>query len=105
MSKRPAIVILPIVIVPKRLKVGPKTPPMSPRKDPPSTPPRRPKAVRTLSRRLLGRVHEQCNLGTPVKIWPKGFWTARKNLYEESEEMRPATPVKVCPSSPQDIFK
>merc|ERR1711893_394428 len=46
--------------------------------------------------------------GTPVRIWPKAFWTARRNLYEECQDLRPATPVKICPpcppNSPQDIF-
>ena len=85
--------------------------------DPPMTPPRgvcppcpalRPRI--TLSRLLMGRAVEAIGAGTPVKLWPKGFWTARRNLYKESEVMGPATPVKICPAgprpaSPQDIFK
>ena len=55
-----------------------------------------------------GRTRQGCP-GTPVRIWPKAFWTARRNLYEECEDLRPATPVKICPApppnSPQDIFK
>ena len=69
----------------------------------PPTPPT--KYRRTFSRRLLGEVLEACNLSTPVKFWPKGFWTARRNLYEECDEMKPVTPIKICPASPQDIFK
>ena len=103
--------------------------------DPPRTPPKRsaPEApalklrkkrrtAKTFSTVLLGRVLEACDLGTPVKEWPKPFWQAREAIYEGEE--KPATPVKLVPlsfrdetfdspvpipkwpqESPQDIFK
>ena len=70
---------------------------------------RRRHQVRHFSKLLEGRVMARFGMGTPVKIWPRAFWTARRNLYEECEDLRPATPVKICPPgpppSPQDIFK
>lgn len=61
--------------------------------------------MKAMSRVLVGRVVEQLCISTPVKQWPRGFWSARRNLYEECESFKPSTPVKICPPSPQDIFK
>lgn len=80
--------------------------PSTPKKSAPPPPVMRKKVARSYPRVLVQEMLELCNLGdTPVKTWPKGFWTARKNIYAEEEEMwRPATPVEICPPSPEDIF-
>ena len=70
----------------------PRTPPSWARA---STPPIRGAA---LSRVLLGRVLEEAGLGTPVKLWQRDFWSARRRLYEESD--KPPTPLKISP--PED---
>lgn len=70
---------------------------------PPPPPPMRPKTAKSFSRVLVGEVLDVCQLGTPVKLWPRGFWTARKHLSREVEKFwRPSLEV---PASPQDIFK
>ena len=57
----------------------------------------------TLNRVQLGLVAEQLGIGTPVRKWPAGFWSARKNLYKESQAFKPDTSVQrtPTPSSPQ----
>ena len=97
MSKRSLSPALEVVKVVKKVKKEPSTPFNTPEKSTPPPVVEKQRRVGQLSRVLLGRVVAQVGYGTPVKQWPKSFWSVRKNLYEECEVFRPATPVKIYP--------